>query len=71
MTVADSLFLMKSMLAKQVFASIHVMKYLKFLIDDSKGPHKSETMRSPIFDGSFSTFWNGAHVCFPCGQFKH
>ena len=69
--VKDSLFLMKSMLAKQVFASIQVMKYLKFPIDGSKGLHKSEMMRSPIFDGSFSTFWNGAHVCFPYGQFKH
>ena len=71
MTVEDSLFLMKSTLARQVFASIQVMKYLKFLIDGSKGPHRSEMMRSPTFDGSFSTFWNGARVCLPYGQFKH
>ena len=45
-TVADSLFLMKFMLAKWVFASIQVMKYLKFLIDGSKGPHRSETWLS-------------------------
>ena len=71
MTVTDSLFLMKSMLVKLVFALIQVMKYLKFPIDSSKGPHKSQMMRSPIFDGSFSTFWNGARVCLPYGQFKH
>ena len=62
MTVEDSLFLMKSTLARWVFTSIQVMKYLKFPINGSKGLHRSETMRSPTLDGSFSSSQHGSEA---------
>ena len=69
--VADSLFFRKSMLVYCVFRSIHVMKYLYPAIDKSKGPHRSDTMVSPVSVGRSSMFQKGARVCLLNGQLEH
>ena len=70
-TILHSMSLRKSMLTNLVLRSIHVIKYLYPPMDTSKGPHRSETIMLPMFDGRSSVFLNGAQVCLPYGQLLH